>query len=203
VLHECVTCKTLVGCYVVGTTQVEYVLFVIVPQSLVMAYKAFTNKTREDYLHWLFVPGTNDFDETLSRMPKYRQTDIAWGHAKDADAVRCRVGVMMCLYALRKQQGTPLLPSDRLIPRLVSMWNIGKGAIDDMSQVLASCLPTFGPIDGICWIWVRTDLDGDAVQRMAFERHACSVRKCGLRAMRHAEATNDHGKYHGKSFVEF
>jgi hypothetical protein len=63
---------------------------------------------------------------------------------------------MIALYNLRKEQGNPLLPSDGLVPIIVSMWNIGKGPIDDMSQVLASCLPSFGPINGMCWIWIRT-----------------------------------------------
>jgi hypothetical protein len=59
---------------------------------------------------------------------------------------------MMSLDALRKESGRPLLPSDGLKPLMVSMWNIGKGPIDDMSQVLATALPSFGPVNGICWI---------------------------------------------------
>jgi hypothetical protein len=62
---------------------------------------------------------------------------------------------MMSLDALRKESGRPLLPSDGLKPLMVSTWNIGKGPIDDMSQVLATALPSFGPVNEICWIWIR------------------------------------------------
>jgi hypothetical protein len=63
---------------------------------------------------------------------------------------------MIALYNHRKEQGNPLLPYDGFVPIIDSMWNIGKRPIDDMSQVLASCLPSFGPINGMCWIWIRT-----------------------------------------------
>jgi hypothetical protein len=86
-----------------------------------------------NYLDWLFNAGTNEFDKTLEGMPRYRPND--WGHAKDDATVRCRLGIMMGLYELRKESGRPLLPSDGLKPLMVSMWNIGKGPIDDMSQV--------------------------------------------------------------------
>jgi hypothetical protein len=107
-------------------------------------------------LDWLFTSTTDDFDRTLSRMPRYGNHAIAWGYAKDERTVRCGLGIMMDLYALRKNQGHTLGPSDKLIRRIVSMWNVGKGPIDDMSQVLASCLPSFDPINGMCWIWIRT-----------------------------------------------
>jgi hypothetical protein len=156
ILHECVTCNASVGCYAVGTTQVEFVVIVIVPPTFRMAYNGFTGMVRTRYLNWLFKPNSNEFDETQCRMPRYRANDIAWGYVKDEDTIRCRLGVMMGLYTLRKEQGKPLLPPDGMIPKCVGMWNVGKGAIDDMSQVLASCLPTFGPFNGMCWMWIRT-----------------------------------------------
>jgi hypothetical protein len=121
VIHECVTCKTQIGIYAVATTQVEYVLVVIVPSDVSQAYTGFTNLVRNDYLDWIFIPGTNDYDRTLGRMPRYKKNDIVWGYAKDEGTVRCRLGVMMDLYSLRKRKGNPLLPSERLIPKMVSM----------------------------------------------------------------------------------
>jgi hypothetical protein len=109
----------------------------------------------KNYVPWLFKPGTNEFDKTLKSMPSYNANDIKWGYAKDDGTVRCRLGVMMGLYDLRKETGRPLPPSDGLKPLMVSMWNVGKGPIDDMSQVLSTCLPSFGPINGMCWIWIR------------------------------------------------
>jgi hypothetical protein len=137
VLHECVTCKTDVGIYAVATTRIEFVLIVIVPSQLQLAYREFTNHVRNEHLPWLFNPNSNDYDNTLSRMPRYKSNDISWGYAKHEGTVRCRLGIMMALHDLRKEQGKPLPPSDGLIPRIVSMWNVGKGPIDDMSQVLA------------------------------------------------------------------
>jgi hypothetical protein len=89
--------------------------------------------------HWNECHGTNKV--TLS---------------KDDETIRCRLLVMMGLFDLRKESGRPLPPSDGLKPLMVSMWTIGKGPIDDMSQVLSTCLPSFGPIHGMCWIWIRT-----------------------------------------------
>jgi hypothetical protein len=129
---------------------------VIVPAPIHHAYLSFTKLVRHKYLDWLFKPGTNQYDTTLKRMPSYRANDIKWVYAKDDGTVRCRLGIMMGLYELRKVSGHPLLPSDGLKPPMVSMWNTGKGPIDGMSQVLATCLPSFGPINGMCWIWLRT-----------------------------------------------
>jgi hypothetical protein len=61
----------------------------------------------------------------------------------------------MGLYELKKDSGRPLLPSVGLKLLMVSLLSIGKGPIDDMSQVLATCLPSFGPINGMFWIWLR------------------------------------------------
>jgi hypothetical protein len=130
---------------------------VIVPSHLQLAYREFTNLVRKEHLHWLFNPNSNDYDNTMSRMPRYKSNDISWDHGgTDEGTVRYRLGIMMAVHDLRKKQGKPLPPSDGLIPRMVSMWNVGKGPIDDMSQVLATRLPSFGPINGICWIWIRT-----------------------------------------------
>jgi hypothetical protein len=112
VVHESVTCNTQLACYAVATTAVEFCLIVIVPSSITHAYKSFTNLVRNDYLHWLFKPGGNEFDKTLSAMPRYKQGDIKWGYAKDDETVRCRLLVMMGLYDLRKESGRPLPPSD-------------------------------------------------------------------------------------------
>jgi hypothetical protein len=132
------------------------VLIVIVPSPIHHAYVSFTQLVRNNYLDWLFKAGTNYFDKTLEGMPRYRPNDINGGYAKDDGTVRCRLGIMMGLDELRKESGRPLLPSDGLKPLMVSMWHIDKGPIDDMSQVLATCLPSFGPINGMCWICLRT-----------------------------------------------
>jgi hypothetical protein len=101
-----------------------------------------------------------------------------------------------------KKQGKPLPPPDGLIPRIVSMWNVGKGPIDDMSQVLATCLPTFGPINGTCWIWIRTwtmmlfnarRLNAISASSEIVLSDRCVTRKKFLAAR----------TYHGKPFVEF
>jgi hypothetical protein len=70
VIHECIACKTQIGIYAVATAQVEYVLIVIVPSDVRQAYRGFTNLVRNDYLDWIFIPGTNDYDRTLARMPR-------------------------------------------------------------------------------------------------------------------------------------
>jgi hypothetical protein len=49
-------------------------------------------KLNEDLL-----PGTNQYDTTLKRIPSYRANDIKWGYAKDDGTVRCRLGIMMGL----------------------------------------------------------------------------------------------------------
>lgn len=100
VIHEAVTCKTSIAIYAVATTQVEFVLILIVPVLISSAYRCFTNMIRTKYLGWLFKEGTNEFDDTLCGMPKFTATEIAWGYAKDAETVRCRLGVMISLYQL-------------------------------------------------------------------------------------------------------
>jgi hypothetical protein len=202
VVHECVICKTPVAVYAAATTQVEFVVIVIVPSLISMAYRSFTNLIREEYMDWLFKPGTNEFDETLGRMPRYTANDISWGYAKDSDTVRCRLSVMMSLYALRTEQGSPLQPSNGLIPRVVSSWNIGKGPIDDMSQVLASSLPSFGPIHGMCWIWIRTWMvmmyNAWRLNAMHASKHFVLSERCTTRKKLLAARA-----YHGKTFVAF
>jgi hypothetical protein len=71
VIHECVTCKTQKGIYAVATTQVEYVLIVIVHSDVSQAYRGLV---RNDYLDWIFIPDTNDYDRTLARMQRYKKT---------------------------------------------------------------------------------------------------------------------------------
>jgi hypothetical protein len=44
-------------------------------------------------MDWLFKPGTNEFDETLGRMPRYKANGIAWGYTKDEETV-CRLGIL-------------------------------------------------------------------------------------------------------------
>jgi hypothetical protein len=140
-----------------------YVLLVIVPPPISETYRGFTNLVRRKYLDWLFTSTTDDFDRTLSRMPRYGNHAIAWGYAKDARTVRCGLGIMMDLYALRKNQGNPLGPSDKLIPRIVSMWNVGKGPIPSVvSPILRSNQRDVLDLD--------TNVDDDDVQCLALER---------------------------------
>jgi hypothetical protein len=54
---------------VLGLSQVEFVLILIVPSSIHHAYVSFTQLVRSNYLDWLFKAGTNEFDKTLERMP--------------------------------------------------------------------------------------------------------------------------------------
>jgi hypothetical protein len=186
----------------VATTRIEFFFIVIVPSQLQLAYREFTNLVRKEHLHWLLNPNSNDYDNTLSRMPCYKSNDKSWRYAKDEGTVICLLGIMMTLHDLRKEQGTPLPPSDGLIPRVVSMWNVGKGPIDDMRQVLATCLTSFGPINGMCWILIRTwtmmlfnawRLNAISASSEVVLSDRCVTRKKFLAAR----------TYHGKSFVEF
>jgi hypothetical protein len=77
-------------------------------------------------------------------MPSYRKNYIARGYAKEEGTMRCQLGVIIDVNALRKNKGNLLVPSERLNPKFVSMWNIGKCPIDDVSHVSA-CRPSFGP----------------------------------------------------------
>jgi hypothetical protein len=97
VFHECVTCKTEVGCYAVASSLKEYVLIVIVPPPISEAYMGFCECGSQGVLGLAFIPTTDDFDRTLSRMPRYGNRHIAWGYAKDEETVHCRLGIMMDL----------------------------------------------------------------------------------------------------------
>jgi hypothetical protein len=105
---------------------------------------------------FLFKPGSKDADKILGSMPRYKLADIKWWYAKDDEIIRCQLFIMMGLFYLWKEIGRPLPPSDGLKPLMVSMWNIGKGPIDDMSHVLSTCLPSFGPLNRMRWILLRT-----------------------------------------------
>jgi hypothetical protein len=160
VLHEAVVCNVPFAIYVVATTAIEFVLILLIPPALSLEYTRLTEYIRDNHLYWLFKNepsniGVFPFDETLSKMPNYSVNEVSYGYAKDSGTVRCRLQIMMCLWRLRLETGRALLPADSLIPQFVSMWNINKGPIDDMSQVLATCLPSFGVVPGICWIWMR------------------------------------------------
>ena len=68
------------------------------------------------------------------------------------------------------EMGRPLLPADALIPKFVSVWNIQKGPIDDMSHDLSTCLPRhleqspeFVGFGQGCFWW-RSIVDGDYTQ---------------------------------------
>lgn len=63
-----------------------------------------------------------------------------WGYAGDHDTVKCRLQVMMALFELRLEKGKPLEACTYLLPKFISKWNIEKGGVDDMSQVLAHVL---------------------------------------------------------------
>lgn len=201
-LHECVTCKTPVACYTVATTSIEFVLILIVPLPIIEAYRSFTHVVRSKYLYWLFKQHTNDFDKALTSMPTFKTNDVKWGYAKDEGTVRCRLNLMMGLYDLRKEIGRPLLPSDGLKPLMVSTWNIGKGPIDDMSQVLATALPLFGPINGICWIWLRCWMlmmfNAWRLNAMNAARETTMSEQCDTRTKLLAAR-----KYYGTTFKEF
>jgi hypothetical protein len=109
---------------------------------------------------------------------------------------------MMSLDALRKESGRPLPPSEGLKPLMVSMWNVGKGPIDDMSQVLASALPSFGPVNGICWIWIRTWMlmmfNAWRLNSINAAKESIFSEQCVTRSKLLAART-----YHGKTYIEF
>jgi hypothetical protein len=84
---------------------------------------------------------------------EFQKNDIARRYAKNEGTMRCWLGVIIDVYALQKNKDNLLLPSERLIRKIVSMWNIGKGPIDDVSHVSA-CRPSFGP-------YQRNELDLD------------------------------------------
>jgi hypothetical protein len=83
--------KTQIGIYAVATAQVEYVLIFIVPLDVRQAYRGFTNLVGNDYLDWIFIPSTNDYDRTLARMPRYKKT-ILFGDMRMTKE-RCDAGL--------------------------------------------------------------------------------------------------------------
>jgi len=156
-LHEAYVCCVNIVLYAVALTSIDFVIVIMVDHSIREMYCSLTSFMKKKHLNWLFKHGndSDQFDDTLERMPQYSSSEVTYGYARDSDTVRCRLQIMMCLWQLRCESGQPLLPADALIPRFVSSWNISKGPIDDMSHVLSTCLPSFGAIPGICWIWVR------------------------------------------------
>lgn len=78
-----------------------------------------------------------------------------WGYAGDHDTVKCRLQVMMALFELRLEKGKPLEACTYLLPKFISKWNIEKGGVDDMSQVLAHVLNWCGPINPLQVMWLR------------------------------------------------
>ena len=93
------------------------------------------------------------YDITLSNFPKYK--NIVWGHAVDKETIKCRIGLTMCLYALRIQQCSLIIPSSQIVPVFIYMWNAMKVSIDNLSKVLYHNLRLFGPASPMVVIFIR------------------------------------------------
>ena len=167
-------------------------------------YCRLTHFVKKNHLHWLFTPAndSDQFNETLERMPQYSSSEVNYGYARDSDTVQCRLQIMMCLWQLRCERGQPLMPADALIPHFVSSWNISKGPIDDMSHVLSTCLLPSGAIPGICWLWVRvfsTSLyNGWRLHAMNQSKSTVLSDDCDNRTK-----VSNARQYHGRTFREF
>lgn len=153
VIHEAVVCGVGSVVFAVGVAQIEYVIVALIPSSIAELSKEVIRYISDNHLSFLFKRGTTDFDKTLSRFPTY--TNVNWGHAGSREAVIARLQIMMCVYELRVEVGFPLPECRRLLPRPIKSWNISKGAIDDLSKVLAHCLPKFGRISALNTLWIR------------------------------------------------
>ena len=204
VIHEAVVTDLPVAVFAVASTTIDFALIILIPPSVAEMYREITKFVKLRYLTWLFTEESDlaDFDTTLDRMPIYSTTEVAYSYAKDAETVRCRLVIMMCLWKLRMEIGRPLLPADALIPKYVSAWNIQKGPIDDMSHVLSTCLPSFGAIPGICWVWIRVfsvalycawRLHATKESRDAILSNECDSRK----------KLSNYRQYYGGSFREY
>ena len=80
---------------------------------------------------------------------------IVWGHAVDEETIKCRLGLTMCLYALRMEQSSLLSPCTRIVPVFISLWNFMKVPIDDLRKVLSHNLGLFGPASPMVVIFIR------------------------------------------------
>ena len=83
------------------------------------------------------------YDITFSKFTKYKS--IVWGHAVDEETINCRLGITMCLYALRMERISPLSSCTQIVPVFISLWNSMKGPIDDLRKVLSHNLGLLGP----------------------------------------------------------
>jgi hypothetical protein len=161
VIHEAVTTGLLITLFTVGTTCIEYMLMVLVPDTIYRTYVDVMCFIKREHLSFLFKENDvhdeesswQQFDKELVNFPKFN--NISWGYADGPDTVKCRLQIMMSLYELRRQIGYPLPACLALVPLVVKRWNSGKGAIDDLSKTLAHNLARFGPLNPVCVLWIR------------------------------------------------
>jgi len=156
VLHELVVCS--VGCvmYICASTRIDFALIILLPNTIVESYVALMKYSQESHFEWLYEEGSAmaRYDRDLTRMPDFKGISN-WGYAGDRDTVKCRLQLMMALFELRQELGKPLEACTYLLPKVIPRWNIEKGGVDDMSQVLAHVLNWCGPINPLQVMWMR------------------------------------------------
>lgn len=139
--------------FVNASTGVEYMLLVLVPESLRNAYTSMMQWIKSNHLAWLFKPESDEFDQTLAKMPSFANVDFS--HAVDEKTVKSKLQLMMGLIQVRNRLGHPLQSGRMLLPTYVALWNALKGGVDDFSKVLSHCLGTWGGVSPMNVIWIR------------------------------------------------
>lgn len=151
-LHEVACTNTIVSIFVVASTKTEYVVIGLFPEETIEDYKKCLSFVKSEHLRWMF--SENDiqkFDYTLSNIPTF--SDVSYGYAADLQIVKCCLQLMMQLHKLCDKLGSPIPPGSHLIPSVIGLWNVMKGAIDDLSKVLAHNLAKWGPL-ALCTVLV-------------------------------------------------
>lgn len=119
-------------------------------------YRALMKFVQIEHFSWLYKEGTsmNEYDRDLSKMPDFKSI-ASWGYAESRETIWCRLQVMMALHQRRLEEKAPLKGYTYLLPAMVSRWNIEKGGVDDMSQVLSHVLNWCGPVNPMQVLWMR------------------------------------------------
>ena len=152
-MHEQVISDECDVLFVFGSKCIQFAVIVVMPQSMTDEYLSAVNLFRDTHLYWIFQDNTMHYDITLSNFPKYK--NIVQGHAVDEETIKFRLGLKICLYALRMQQCSLLSPSSRIVPVLISLCNAMKVPIDNLSKVLSHNLGLFGPASPMVVIFIH------------------------------------------------